>query len=44
MSRTAQGTLSVLLVEDDEDASLMLRDALREAQLEPDVRFVADGV
>jgi len=36
--------VSILISDDDEDDPLMLRDALREAQLERDLRFVVDGV
>ena len=36
--------VTILIADDDEDDRLMLRDALREAQLEPDLRFVVDGV
>ena len=35
---------AILIADDDEDDRLMLRDALREARMESDLRFVSDGV
>jgi CheY-like chemotaxis protein len=36
--------IPILIADDDEDDRLMLRDALREARMESDLRFVSDGV
>jgi CheY-like chemotaxis protein len=36
--------ITILLADDDEDDRLMARDALRDARLHNDLRFVADGV
>jgi CheY-like chemotaxis protein len=37
-------SVTILLADDDEDDRLMTRDALREARLRNDLRFVNDGV
>jgi CheY-like chemotaxis protein len=45
MSTPGRGSrVTVLIADDDEDDRLMIRDALRDAQLQMDVRFVTDGV
>jgi CheY-like chemotaxis protein len=45
MSAPGRGPDSAILIaDDDEDDRLMLRDALREAQLQTDLHFVTDGV
>jgi hypothetical protein len=36
--------ITILLADDDEDDRLMTRDALRDARLHNDLRFVIDGV
>ncbi len=41
---TAPKPITILLADDDEDDRLMARDALRDARLHNDLRFVADGV
>ena len=38
------GAITILLADDDEDDRLMTRDALRDARLHNDLRFVIDGV
>ena len=38
------GEITILLADDDEDDRLMTRDALRDARLHNDLRFVVDGV
>ena len=38
------GEITILLADDDEDDRLMTRDALRDARLHNDLRFVTDGV
>ena len=38
------GVITILLADDDEDDRLMTRDALRDARLHNDLRFVIDGV
>jgi CheY-like chemotaxis protein len=44
MTTSGRGSaITILIADDDEDDRLMLRDALREARLENDLRFVTDG-
>jgi CheY-like chemotaxis protein len=43
MSDTGKA-ITILLADDDEDDRLMTRDALRDARLHNDLRFVVDGV
>ena len=38
------GAITILVADDDEDDRLMTRDALRDARLHNDLRFVVDGV
>jgi len=40
----ARSAITILLADDDEDDRLMTRDALRDARLHNDLRFVVDGV
>ena len=45
MSMSDSGkAITILLADDDEDDRLMTRDALRDARLHNDLRFVVDGV
>ena len=39
-----ESAITILLADDDEDDRLMTRDALRDARLHNDLRFVIDGV
>jgi CheY-like chemotaxis protein len=39
-----QNAITILIADDDEDDRLMTRDALRDARLHNDLRFVVDGV
>ncbi len=41
---TTPRPITILLADDDEDDRLMTRDALRDARLHNDLRFVVDGV
>jgi two-component system response regulator len=44
MPNGAGKPITILLADDDEDDRLMTRDALRDARLHNDLRFVVDGV
>ena len=44
MSDSGGRPITILLADDDEDDRLMTRDALRDARLHNDLRFVIDGV
>src|SRR5688500_8641707 len=42
--REATSPITILLADDDEDDRMMTRDALRDARLANDLRYVIDGV
>jgi two-component system response regulator len=44
MPTSGRGASTILIADDDEDDRLMTRDALRDARLQLDVRFVQDGL